>query len=135
MRNVFLDSFKEGVNRYSAKGKPICLLGDVNINTFRAQTYRATPTELCLFSRQLINQKECTVVRQHLWTMFLQIRSANTLPEGTLFLTSLITFPNSASFNVLLKQLSLSKLEFKTTQNTLSRYTKIWFVNRVDNVN
>ena len=38
LRNVFLDSFEEGVNRYSATGKSICLLDDVNINTLRAQT-------------------------------------------------------------------------------------------------
>ena len=34
----FLDSFEEGVDRYSATGKSICLLGDLNINTLRAQT-------------------------------------------------------------------------------------------------
>ena len=33
----FLDYF-EAVDRYSATGKPICLLGDVNINILRAQT-------------------------------------------------------------------------------------------------
>ena len=38
LRNVFLDSFEEGVDRYSATGKSICLLGDLNINTLRAQT-------------------------------------------------------------------------------------------------
>ena len=37
LQNVFLDSFEEGVDRYSATGKSICLLDDVNINTLRAQ--------------------------------------------------------------------------------------------------
>ena len=35
---TFLDSFEEGVDRYSATGKPICLLGDVNITTLLGQT-------------------------------------------------------------------------------------------------
>ena len=34
----FLDYFEEAVDRFSATGKPICLLGDVNINILRAQT-------------------------------------------------------------------------------------------------
>ena len=34
----FLDYFEEAVDRYSATAKPICLLGDVNINILRAQT-------------------------------------------------------------------------------------------------
>ena len=34
----FLDYFEESVDRYSATGKPICLLGDVNINILRTQT-------------------------------------------------------------------------------------------------
>ena len=34
----FLDYYEEAVDRYSATGKPICLLGDVNINILRAQT-------------------------------------------------------------------------------------------------
>ena len=34
----FIDYFEEAVDRYSATGKPICLLGDVNINIFRAHT-------------------------------------------------------------------------------------------------
>ena len=34
----FLDYFEEAVDRYSATGKPICLLSDVNINILRAQT-------------------------------------------------------------------------------------------------
>ena len=34
----FLDYFEEAVDRYSATGKPICLLGDVNINILVAQT-------------------------------------------------------------------------------------------------
>ena len=113
----FLDCFDEAVDRYSATGEPICLLGDVNIffvlklvimlNNFLI-AYRAMP-----FFKQLINRQECAKVQQHLSTILLQIRSANTLPVGTLFLTSLITFPNSASFNLLLKQLSLSKLLFE----------------------
>ena len=76
---------------------------------------RAMP---CL--RQLINRHECTIIQQHFSTTFFQISPANTLPVGTLFLTQLITFPNSASFHLLLQQLSLSKLPFKTIQNTLS---------------
>ena len=32
----FLHYFEEAVDRYCATGKPICLLGDVNINIFRA---------------------------------------------------------------------------------------------------
>ena len=39
LRNVFfLDYVEEAVDRYSATVKPICLLGDVNINICRAQT-------------------------------------------------------------------------------------------------
>ena len=34
----FLDYFEEAADRYSATGKPICLLGNVNINILRAQT-------------------------------------------------------------------------------------------------
>ena len=34
----FLDYFEEAVDGYSAAGKPICLLGDVNINILLAQT-------------------------------------------------------------------------------------------------
>ena len=34
----FLQYFEETVDRYCATGKPICLLGDVNINILRAQT-------------------------------------------------------------------------------------------------
>ena len=83
LRNVSLDYFEEGVDPYSATGKPICLLGDVNTNTLRAQTcnfaHRAMP-----FFRQLINRKECTIIQQHLyivsnhdlWAIFLQITSA-----------------------------------------------------------
>ena len=36
LQNDFLDYYEEAVNRYSATGKPICLLGGVNINIFRA---------------------------------------------------------------------------------------------------
>ena len=114
--NVFLDSLEEGVDRYSATGKPICLLFDVNINTLRAQTLDFLQSSALFPTNDKL--RECTIIQQHLWTIFLQIRSANTLPVGEL---SLITFPNSTSFNLLLKQLSLSKLVLKTTQNTLSR--------------
>lgn len=34
----FLDYFEEAADRFSATGKPICLLGNVNINILRAQT-------------------------------------------------------------------------------------------------
>ena len=37
-RFFFLDYVEEAVDRYSATVKPICLLGDVIINIFRAQT-------------------------------------------------------------------------------------------------
>ena len=50
-----------------------------------------------------------------------------------LLLTSLITFSNSASFNLLLKQLSLSKLQIQTTQNTLSRDFYRIFLNYIGN--
>ena len=43
----FLDYFEEAVDRYSATGKPICLLGDVNINFLRAQT--------CSYAQQFLN--------------------------------------------------------------------------------
>ena len=68
LRNDFLHYFEEGVDRYCATGKPICLLGDVNINILRAQlvivlnnfliAYRAIP-----FFRQLINRQDCTINR------------------------------------------------------------------------
>ena len=40
LRNVFffLGYVEEAIDRYSATFKPICLLGNVNINIFRAQT-------------------------------------------------------------------------------------------------
>ena len=54
LRNVFLDSFEEGVDRYSATGKSICLLGDLNINTLRAQTCNCAQQFLdCLQSYSL----------------------------------------------------------------------------------
>ena len=70
--NDFLDYFEEAVDRYSATGKPICLLGGVNINIFRAVlklliklnnflvAYRAMP-----FFRQLINRQESITTQQH----------------------------------------------------------------------
>ena len=39
--------FEEAVDRYSATGKPICLLGDININILRAQT--------CDYAQQFID--------------------------------------------------------------------------------
>ena len=39
LQNDFLDYFEKAVDRYSATGKPICLLGGVNINSSRAQTF------------------------------------------------------------------------------------------------
>ena len=42
LQNDFLDYFEEAVDHYSATGKPICLLGGVNINIFRAQTSNYT---------------------------------------------------------------------------------------------
>ena len=42
LQNDFLDYFEKAVDRYSATGKPICLLGDVNINIFHAQTFSYT---------------------------------------------------------------------------------------------
>ena len=122
LRNVylFLGYVEETIDRYSATVKPICLLGDVNINIFRAQTCNYAQQFLdCLQSYTLLpTTDKPTRVYNHSATLveiFLQISSANTLP-GTLFLTSLITFPNSASFSLLLKQLSLSKLLFETEQ-------------------
>ena len=43
----FLDYFEEAVDRYSATGKPIYLLDDVNINILRAQT--------CNYAQQLLD--------------------------------------------------------------------------------
>ena len=55
VRKVFLDRFEKGVDRYSATGKPICLLGDVNINTLRAQTCNCAQQFLnCLQSYALL---------------------------------------------------------------------------------
>ena len=120
----FLDCFEEAVVRYSATEKTICLLGHVNINILRAETCNYAQQFLdCLQSYALDKTTRVYNNSAKLIEIILQISSANTLPVGTLFLTSLITFPNSASFNVLLKQLSLSKLLFETTQNTLSRNT------------
>ena len=51
----FLDCFEKGVDRYSATGKPIWLLGDVNINTRRAQTCNCAQQFLnCLRSYALL---------------------------------------------------------------------------------
>ena len=97
----------------------------IMLNNFLT-TYRAIP-----FFRPLINPQER---QQHLSTVNLQISSVNTLSVGTLFLTILIVFPNSASFNLLLKQLSLSKLLFWTTQNTLSRDFYRIFQNYIGNL-
>ena len=47
LRNDFLHYFEEGVDRYCATGKPICLLGDVNINILHAQT--------CNYGQQLLD--------------------------------------------------------------------------------
>ena len=80
--------------------------------------YRAMP-----FFRQLINRQECIIIQQHLSTIFLQIGSANILQVAILFPTSLITFPNSANFNLLLKQLGLPKLLFSTFYNKLNKLT------------
>ena len=125
LRNVFfLDYFEEAVVRYSATEKTICLLGHVNINILRAETCNYAQQFLdCLQSYALDKTTRVYNNSAKLIEIILQISSANTLPVGTLFLTSLITFPNSASFNLPLKQLSLSKLLFETTQNTLSRNT------------
>ena len=79
----FLDYFEEAVDRYSATGKPICLFGDININILRVPT--------CL---------------PMLMTIFLQTSSPITMPVGTLLLVSLIIFPNFASFDHPLIQLS-----------------------------
>ena len=43
----FLHYFEEAVDRYCATGKPICRLGDVNINILRAQT--------CSYAQQLLD--------------------------------------------------------------------------------
>ena len=51
----FLDYFEEAVDRFSATGKPICLLGDVNINILRAQTCNCAQQFLdCLQSYALL---------------------------------------------------------------------------------
>ena len=76
--------------------------------------YRAMP-----FFRQLINRQECTIIQHQLRTVFLQIGSANTLLVGTSFLTSLITFPDSASFNPLIE----TTQPFKITIQVFLKYS------------
>ena len=118
----FLDYFEETVDRYSATGKPICLLGDVNIN-IRAQTCNYAQQFLdCLQSYALLPTiDKPTRVYNNSATLIDNIFTNRFCEVAILFPTSLITFPNSAYFNLLLKQLGLPKLLFETTQNTLSR--------------
>lgn len=105
LRNVFLDSFEEGVDRYSATGKSICLLGDLNINTLRAQTCNCTQPFLdCLQS----------------YSLFATIDKPKRVYNNSTTLTDNKPILHLSIFSWL-KQLSLSKLVFKTTQNTLSR--------------
>ena len=87
----FLDYFEEAVDRCSATGELVIMYNNFLI------AYRSVP----LF-RQLINRQECATIQQHLSIISSQIRSPYTLPAGTLFPISLITFPNSAYFNLLL---------------------------------
>ena len=103
----FLDCFEEAVDRYSATGKPICLLGDININILRAQTCNYAQQFFdCLQSYALLptidKPKECTTIQRHLAIISSQLSSPNTLLAGTLFPISLITFLNSAYFSLLL---------------------------------
>ena len=96
----------------------------MSVNPLRAQTCNCAQHFLdCLQSYSLFPtiDKPKRVYNYSTTLMDNIFTNTNTLPVGTLFLTSLITFPNSSSFNFLLKQLSLSKLVFKNTQNTLSR--------------
>ena len=43
----FLNYFEETIDRYGATGKPVYLLGDVNINTIQSQT--------CNYAQQFLN--------------------------------------------------------------------------------
>ena len=62
----------------------------------------------CVFCRTFSGKKyeECIIIQQHLLTIFLQTSSLNTVPVETLFLTSLIIFPNFACLDYPLIQLS-----------------------------
>lgn len=77
----------------------------------------------CVFRGTFSGNKyeECIIIQQHLLTIFLQTSFANTMPVETLFLTSLIIFPNFAPLDHPLIQLSQKKLLFETAQNSLSR--------------
>ena len=104
----FLDYFEEAVDHYSATGKPICLLGDVNIYILRTQTCNYAQQFLdCLQSlmlsfQLLIKRQEYTTIQQHLSIISSQLNSPKTLLAGTLFPISLIIFLNSAYFSLLL---------------------------------
>ena len=128
----FLDYFEEAVDRYSATGKPICLLGDANINILRAQTCNYAQQFLdCLQSYALLPTIDKPTRVYNSATLIDNIFT-DTLCEcfASGNIVSDITdhfFQYSAYFNLLLKQLSLPKLLFETTRNTLSRdFYRIW---------
>ena len=103
----FLDYFEEAVNRYSVTGKPICLLGDVNINILRAQTCGYAQQFLdCLQSYAFLPTADkptreynnsATLIDNIFTNMFSEY-----FASGNIVSESLITFPTSAYFNLLL---------------------------------
>ena len=78
--------------------------------------YRAMPS-----FRQLINRKKCTTIQQHLSIISSQISSPNTLPAGTLFPISLITFLDSAYFNL---QSIVTSQPAKISSRDYSKYSE-----------
>ena len=108
----FLDYFEEAVDRYSATRKPICLLGDVNINILLAQTCNYAQRFLdCLQSYALlptidkptrVYNNSATVIDNIFTNKFCEYFASGNIVFD-------ITFSNSAYFSLLLKQLSMPK--------------------------
>ena len=135
----FLDYFEEAVDRYSATRKPICLLGDVNINILLAQTCNYAQRFLdCLQSYALlptidkptrVYNNSATVIDNIFTNTFCEyFASGNIVFDITDHFSQFCIFQSS------IETTQPTKLLFETTQNTLSRDFYRIFHNYIGNL-
>ena len=135
----FVDYFDKAVDRYSATGKPICLLGDVNINILRAQT--------CNYAQQFLDRLQSYAFLPTIDKPTRVCKSSATLIDNTFANTFCEYFASGnivsdiadhfSQFCILQSSVETTqpiKIIIRDTQNTLGRDSYRIFLNYISNI-